>query len=101
MPLTFSAMEDAHAAVLDLGGPNGKSNTFFAVYDGHGGMSLKIGLFVSLIKGNPDLSLSQDRLSLDLRVRMCIDGWSLKIRIKPKITKLPSRRLSWAQMRIF
>jgi protein phosphatase 2C family protein 2/3 len=32
-------MEDAHTAVLDLGGPNGKSNTFFAVYDGHGGMS--------------------------------------------------------------
>jgi hypothetical protein len=61
----------------------------------------KIDLFVSLIKGNTDLSLPQDRLSLDLRVTMCIDGWSPKIRIKPKITKLPSRRLSWAQMRIF
>lgn len=33
------AMEDAHAAVLDLDGePN--SNAFFAVYDGHGGMSI-------------------------------------------------------------
>jgi protein phosphatase 2C family protein 2/3 len=30
-------MEDAHAAVLDLDGQE-KSNAFFAVYDGHGGM---------------------------------------------------------------
>lgn len=33
-----SAMEDAHAIVLDL--DEGKDgNTFFAVYDGHGGTS--------------------------------------------------------------
>jgi serine/threonine protein phosphatase PrpC len=32
-------MEDAHAAVLDLDQqPDDKSNSFFAVYDGHGGM---------------------------------------------------------------
>lgn len=30
-------MEDAHAAVLELDGPGDKTNTFFAVYDGHGG----------------------------------------------------------------
>lgn len=35
-----SAMEDAHAAVLDLDGPEESSNAFFAVYDGHGGASL-------------------------------------------------------------
>ena len=52
-------MEDAHAAVLDLGGPNGKSNTFFAVYDGHGGMSQKTDHFFSLIKENPDFSLAR------------------------------------------
>jgi hypothetical protein len=49
-------MEDAHAAVLDLEGPDGKSNTFFAVYDGHGGMLLKTDLFVYLIKGGPTFS---------------------------------------------
>ena len=43
-------MEDAHA-VLDLEGPGGKSNTFFAVYDGHGGMFPKADPFVDLIKG--------------------------------------------------
>lgn len=31
-------MEDAHAAVLDLDEQPDKSNSFFAVYDGHGGM---------------------------------------------------------------
>ena len=35
-----SAMEDAHAAVLDLDGPEENSNAFFAVYDGHGGVFL-------------------------------------------------------------
>jgi protein phosphatase 2C family protein 2/3 len=30
-------MEDAHAVVLDLEAPNDKRNSFFAVYDGHGG----------------------------------------------------------------
>ncbi|KII90856.1 hypothetical protein PLICRDRAFT_39460 [Plicaturopsis crispa FD-325 SS-3] len=30
-------MEDAHATVLDLDGSPDDSNTFFAVYDGHGG----------------------------------------------------------------
>ena len=30
-------MEDAHAVVLDLDGSQDDSNTFFAVYDGHGG----------------------------------------------------------------
>lgn len=30
-------MEDAHAAVLDLDQQPDKSNSFFAVYDGHGG----------------------------------------------------------------
>jgi len=33
-------MEDAHAAVLDLDGPEETSNAFFAVYDGHGGVFL-------------------------------------------------------------
>jgi len=33
------AMEDAHVAVLDLDS-SGEGNTFFAVYDGHGGMPL-------------------------------------------------------------
>ncbi|KAJ3509423.1 hypothetical protein NLJ89_g5230 [Agrocybe chaxingu] len=33
-------MEDAHAAVLDLDGPETTSNTFFAVYDGHGGSTV-------------------------------------------------------------
>lgn len=40
--LIFSpAMEDSHAAVLDLdeGKPENETNTFFAVYDGHGGES--------------------------------------------------------------
>ena len=31
------AMEDAHAVVLDLDGNQDATNTFFAVYDGHGG----------------------------------------------------------------
>lgn len=31
------AMEDAHAAVLDLDGEGNDSTAFFAVYDGHGG----------------------------------------------------------------
>lgn len=31
-------MEDAHTTILDLDGTPEKSNTFFAVYDGHGGM---------------------------------------------------------------
>jgi len=48
-------MEDAHAAVLDLEGPSGKSNTFFAVYDGHGGMFPEADPFVYLIKGGPTL----------------------------------------------
>ena len=30
-------MEDAHAIVLDLEAANDKQNSFFAVYDGHGG----------------------------------------------------------------
>lgn len=30
-------MEDAHAIDLNLDGDEDKSNTFFAVYDGHGG----------------------------------------------------------------
>lgn len=34
-----SAMEDAHAAVLNLDETK-DSNTFFAVYDGHGGRSI-------------------------------------------------------------
>jgi len=33
-------MEDAHAAVLDLDGQEGKGNLFFAVYDGHGGSTV-------------------------------------------------------------
>ena len=43
--LMFSpAMEDSHAAVLDLdeGKPEHETNTFFAVYDGHGGESSSI-----------------------------------------------------------
>ena len=34
-----AAMEDAHAAVLELDEGKSDSNTFFAVYDGHGGAS--------------------------------------------------------------
>ena len=30
-------MEDTHAIVLDLETSNDKQNSFFAVYDGHGG----------------------------------------------------------------
>jgi serine/threonine protein phosphatase PrpC len=37
----FLAMEDAHTAVLDLD-ENNESNTFFAVYDGHGGTSYSV-----------------------------------------------------------
>ncbi|KAF9568788.1 PP2C-domain-containing protein [Agrocybe pediades] len=33
-------MEDAHAVVLDLDGPREDTNTFFAVYDGHGGSAV-------------------------------------------------------------
>jgi serine/threonine protein phosphatase PrpC len=33
-----SAMEDAHAVVLNLNEDSDESNAFFAVYDGHGGM---------------------------------------------------------------
>ncbi|KAI8978684.1 phosphatase 2C-like domain-containing protein [Trametes punicea] len=33
-------MEDAHTAVLDLDGEPSDSNTFFAVYDGHGGSAV-------------------------------------------------------------
>jgi protein phosphatase 2C family protein 2/3 len=33
-------MEDAHAAILDLDENKNESNTFFAVYDGHGGGSV-------------------------------------------------------------
>ncbi|KAF8655483.1 hypothetical protein AX16_003041 [Volvariella volvacea WC 439] len=34
------SMEDAHAAVLDLGGDEASPNAFFAVYDGHGGSNV-------------------------------------------------------------
>jgi protein phosphatase PTC2/3 len=37
---SFTAMEDAHAVVLDLEAANDKQNCFFAVYDGHGGAPL-------------------------------------------------------------
>ena len=33
-------MEDAHAILLDLEAANEKKNSFFAVYDGHGGAPL-------------------------------------------------------------
>ncbi|KAF9533253.1 phosphatase 2C-like domain-containing protein [Crepidotus variabilis] len=33
-------MEDAHTAILDLDGTGDKTNTFFAVYDGHGGSTV-------------------------------------------------------------
>ena len=33
-------MEDAHAIVLNLEAANEKRNSFFAVYDGHGGAPL-------------------------------------------------------------
>lgn len=36
-------MEDAHAAVLSLDKGEEKPNAFFAVYDGHGGMSYARG----------------------------------------------------------
>lgn len=35
----FAAMEDAHAIELNLENPKSGTNTFFAVYDGHGGKS--------------------------------------------------------------
>jgi protein phosphatase PTC2/3 len=38
--ICFSAMEDAHAAILDLDEGKQETNTFFAVYDGHGGESV-------------------------------------------------------------
>jgi protein phosphatase 2C family protein 2/3 len=38
-------MEDAHAIVLDLDEGKDDGNTFFAVYDGHGGASI---VFLSL-----------------------------------------------------
>ncbi|CDO71449.1 hypothetical protein BN946_scf184909.g43 [Trametes cinnabarina] len=38
--LSIPAMEDAHTAVLDLDGEPTESNTFFAVYDGHGGSAV-------------------------------------------------------------
>lgn len=34
---TMTAMEDAHATVLNLDGSESEKNAFFAVYDGHGG----------------------------------------------------------------
>lgn len=37
--LRLEAMEDAHTIVLDLDEGQEDSNTFFAVYDGHGGTS--------------------------------------------------------------
>lgn len=40
-------MEDAHAIVLELDEGKPETNTFFAVYDGHGGAPLPfIFLFV-------------------------------------------------------
>lgn len=38
-------MEDAHAAILSLDEGIESSNTFFAVYDGHGGMFSNQRLF--------------------------------------------------------
>jgi len=43
----LSAMEDAHAAVLDLDGL-GESNAFFAIYDGHGGVFLSSTIFLEI-----------------------------------------------------
>jgi len=37
LSICLSAMEDAHAVVLDLEAANDKKNCFFAVYDGHSG----------------------------------------------------------------
>ena len=37
--LLLLAMEDAHAAILGIDEEHGDRNAFFAVYDGHGGMS--------------------------------------------------------------
>jgi serine/threonine protein phosphatase PrpC len=45
-------MEDAHAAVLELDPSSNDKNTFFAVYDGHGGTIFPI--FTSLsMSGKP------------------------------------------------
>jgi protein phosphatase 2C family protein 2/3 len=39
-------MEDAHTVVLDLDEGNHDSNTFFAVYDGHGGVQFSFFLLI-------------------------------------------------------
>jgi len=61
-------MEDAHAAVLDLDGSGDKSNTFFAVYDGHGGTPpCPLELSLQLIP-------KKDPLLLDLLVKTFISA---------------------------
>lgn len=47
--MSSAAMEDAHATVLSLDETSGASNTFFAVYDGHGGASFYFLLVPRLI----------------------------------------------------
>ena len=46
-------MEDANAIVLDLDEGKEDSNTFFAVYDGHGGKRLLFRVHVSLLTSIP------------------------------------------------
>jgi hypothetical protein len=43
-------MEDAHAIVLSLDEGELTSNTFFAVYDGHGGTSYYFCLFALILR---------------------------------------------------
>ena len=64
---TLQAMEDAHAVVLDLDGPREDSNTFFAVYDGHGG-AFTIRRYLNHRKPHV---IPQDLRLLDLPGRMC------------------------------
>ena len=52
LSICATAMEDAHAHVLDLdeGKSEAESNAFFAVYDGHGGMDYDCGGLIGSIK---------------------------------------------------
>ena len=68
-----TGMEDAHAVVLDLEAANEKRNSFFAVYDGHGGAPYRLFLHQKF-----EISLTlilQDLGWQNLLVSMCINDW--------------------------
>jgi hypothetical protein len=62
------AMEDAHAIVLSLDEGEESSNTFFAVYDGHGGASYCVYLFAPISHRETKVEPSQS-----LPAVMCIN----------------------------